>query len=385
MFKQSITRPIPAGAEIRTTKNGQEAKILVDGRWVWLPINASGKYRDRSRVWYQKIRMADGTTKAMGFFTNKAASEAKAREIQLEQDRVRAGLAAPRPIVDGKVDDLLEKFESFKRIGGLSAATAATEFPRLRKAVEQLGWKTVERIRQANSSDIIAWFEKLPGAAATKKKRLHTLATFLRWLVEERVLVIVPRLPRPSAKPERPRRAITQEEVEKLAKSTTWPWSILYRLAFFTLTRKGALFSLLVGDLHLDGPEGPRIVLRPETAKTKVGQVVPVPSRLVPDLRRLVAEADGRPLFWRIQTINDRVRWAKDIKAAGIPHETDEGLAVFHSLRHGGATHLAKKGVSILLIQKMGGWKSIRMLEKYTHIQPIDAREAIDAAFSKNS
>ena len=382
MFKQTVTRPVPEGAETRTTKDGREAKILIDGRWVWLPINANGKYRDRSRIWYQKIRMADGTTKAMGFFPNKAASESKARETQLNQDRIRAGLAAPRPLVDGKVDELLEKFEAFKRNEGVSTRTSKTEFPRLRKAVAQLGWKTVERIRQATPSEILTWFEKLPGAAATKKRRLATLASFLRWLAEERVLVVVPRLPRPSTKAERPRRAISLDELEKLAKGTTWPWSILYQLAFFTLARKGALLSLLAGDLQLDGPEGPRMVLRPETAKTKVGQVVPVPKRLVPDIQKLLAEAKGRPLFWKILTINTTNRWAKDIKAAGIDYETPEGLAVFHSLRHGGATHLAKAGVSILLIQKMGGWKSIRMLERYTHLQPMDARLAIDSAFS---
>ena len=124
-------------------------------------------------------------------------------------------------------------------------------------------------------------------------------------------------------------------------------------------------------------------MLRAKYAKTKLDQQVPIPTRLVPKLKNLIDECPaGVPLFHKLLTINLNTNFWADLKRAGIPRETEEGMAVIHSLRHGGTTELLSKGVSIILVQKMGGWKSLSMLSgHYAHLSPVRSRKEIDSVF----
>lgn len=75
---------------------------------------------------------------------------------------------------------------------------------------------------------------------------------------------------------------------------------------------------------------------------------------------------------------------------AGIPygrHATlKDGTVVtgltFHGLRHTAATRLAEAGVSLRIIQDLGGWKSLRQLERYA-IPGEPAKRAAVEAISK--
>lgn len=58
---------------------------------------------------------------------------------------------------------------------------------------------------------------------------------------------------------------------------------------------------------------------------------------------------------------------------AHIAYGRGKGIT-FHSLRHTGATRLVDAGVSIRVIQELGGWQSLRQLERYTH--PSEATKA---------
>ena len=173
------------------------------------------------------------------------------------------------------------------------------------------------------------------------------------------------------------------EEVEQLASAAPWPRSILYRLAFATLARRSALIALTVDDLVISLKGGATILLRPEEAKTKQGQQVPVPQRLLKDLKRLAKESETGRLFEKVMRNNFSLTFDADLLAAKIPKNTTDGIASFHSLRHGGTTHLIRSGVPMVLVQRMGGWQSINILAKhYSHLTPVSDREQIDRAMS---
>jgi integrase len=56
------------------------------------------------------------------------------------------------------------------------------------------------------------------------------------------------------------------------------------------------------------------------------------------------------------------VAWARVCKRAGLPHRS------FHCCRHGFATELLRKGVDVVTVAKLGGWKSAKLvLETYGH------------------
>lgn len=62
----------------------------------------------------------------------------------------------------------------------------------------------------------------------------------------------------------------------------------------------------------------------------------------------------------------------KAIRKAGIDNFH------FHDLRHTFASRLAMQGVDTLTIKKLGGWRTLLMVERYTHLSPSHLRDALN-------
>lgn len=52
---------------------------------------------------------------------------------------------------------------------------------------------------------------------------------------------------------------------------------------------------------------------------------------------------------------------------AGIDYGRKLGGLTFHGLRHTGTTRMVDAGVPLRIVQELGGWKSMRQLERYAH------------------
>jgi integrase len=66
-----------------------------------------------------------------------------------------------------------------------------------------------------------------------------------------------------------------------------------------------------------------------------------------------------------------RKAWRRVIKVAKL-----QGIITPHTMRHTMATNAAHAGVDGATLQALGGWKSRRMTERYTH--PGQMRDAMD-------
>ena len=389
MFKPTYTVAIPEGSKFRVEKGVREVWIRQGGRktgrMAWVPVNKAGRAVLTGKTWYGRLRKANGRIETVKLLDNREAAEALLREKQAHENDVRTGRALPVKKSSETVAELINRYEMEKRMEGLTERYILTTWPRLREAAADLGWKTVEDVRHVEANDISRWFTGITkGVIGTKIKRLIIVKQFMTWLLDQELIFRVPKFPRVSDRVTFHRRAFTPEEVELLAENSPWPRSILYRLAFATLARKGAMLALVAADLDLADPKNPTVFLSPRKSKTKRGQRLPVPTKLVPDLQRLVKQAKGRPLFWKVAGLNMSNTFKADLKRAGMPERTEDGHAVFHSLRHSGATHLAKSGVNLLLIKEMGGWTSLKMLAKhYAHLSPMADRAAIDAVMNQ--
>lgn len=42
----------------------------------------------------------------------------------------------------------------------------------------------------------------------------------------------------------------------------------------------------------------------------------------------------------------------------------------FHDLRHTWASWLVQRGVPLVVLQEMGGWESVSMVQRYAHLAP---------------
>ena len=69
----------------------------------------------------------------------------------------------------------------------------------------------------------------------------------------------------------------------------------------------------------------------------------------------------------------------RDLEEAGIPYETEEGLADFHAAgRHTHITGLLKSGVSLVEAKELARHSDVRMTMKYTHIGLADQAVAVN-------
>lgn len=102
--------------------------------------------------------------------------------------------------------------------------------------------------------------------------------------------------------------------------------------------------------LHDSPRPGPRGG-RPRRADTPEGELAA--SRLDERLRAVLAKAE-------------------------IPVGRDSGGISFHSLRHTGATRMLRAGADPKTVMTVGGWSSLKMLEKYLHADADHLRQAVN-------
>ncbi len=116
------------------------------------------------------------------------------------------------------------------------------------------------------------------------------------------------------------------------------------------------------------------------------------PPRVVPLSRRLEAAlaavpGRGRYFFAPYRAAKNARDWRGDVEwmferacgAAGIPYGREHGGMTFHGLRHTGASRMVEAGHSLRVVQQIGGWASLRQLERYTHPTTAAHRAAVEA------
>lgn len=365
-------------------KNGVEVLVrLRTGKSVKCSMTDAGRVSIPSECYYGTIRKPDGTSYVAKLATDKTASATMLADMQRKEDRVFTGHEQPESESKEDLPELVERFHRERVAEGLSPAHLLSTRRFLSEAFKALELETLADVRRLTSGKISDWLIGLPLAPHTKRHTASGLRSFLRWLKDQKQLPEVPRFPRIQGETVQKRRVFTRDEVNRLEKHSPWPRGLLYALAYATIARQGALLSLTAADLHLGDREGPSISLRPEAAKTGQGQRVPIPQRLVAPLRKLAKERPDGPLFRGIAVqLKGDYAFDKDLESAGIEKQTRDGVAVFHGLRHSGTTAMILAGISLEIVRRMGGWKSLEMLAKhYAHVQPTDARAAITACF----
>ena len=382
MFKPTYTRTVPAGSKTRITDGKTEVFISHDGKMQWFPLSKGGRARIPHKDWHGQVKLADGRTITIRLVRNKEAAQRILLNRQLREDNIASGKEQAIATSTKAVSELIEQFEKEQIAKGTLRKSLLNSIPILRKASAALFLETMQDVRALTEDQIANWWLDLDRAPGTKAKYLETLAQFMRWLQSRRLLTFLPKFPKPSTKVTKKRRALTFEDTEQLANASPWPRSILYRLGFCTLARRSALLALRVDDLFF-AKDGATMLLRPEESKTGQGQQVPIPGHLVKDLKRLASEAGSGLLFEKVPKNNFAKTFDIDLKSAKILKNTPDGIACFHSLRHGGTTHLIRSGVPLSLVQQMGGWSTITILAKhYAHLSPISDREHIDRAMT---
>ena len=167
-------------------------------------------------------------------------------------------------------------------------------------------------------------------------------------------------------------RYLTEEEGFRLFQTLPERYRPLVEVGLLTGLRASNLLGLRWRDVDLEAA----VYTIPES---KSGEALRLPMHprvqgLLTGLPRngvyVFAEADGEPPW------DFTHAFAVAVKKAGI---SDLHL---HDLRHTWASRLAMAGVDLLTIKELGGWKTLKMVERYSHLSPDHKRQALGRLIS---
>lgn len=260
--------------------------------------------------------------------------------------------------------------------------------------IEGTGKGAAKTFTREQAERIIA-HKNRPISAKTINDHLLALRVFVRWLKTRGTISQLPDFPKVlDVKLDRRlvRRAISSDELEHLAqaaedkgltRSRIDPQSraILYRLAFWSLARSRALRELKVSDLHLAGKQ-PFFSLRGETDKNGMARAIPIKPDHAKALAKLVRGRKPDDLVFPFDYRTMAMTVRSDLRLAGIPYRTADGIFDFHAFRHAGTSHYFASGVDATVIAKLGGWSNTtQLLQTYGHLSPRNIADLIRGAW----
>jgi integrase len=187
--------------------------------------------------------------------------------------------------------------------------------------------------------------------------------------------------------PLHPRRALADDELPRLIHAAAIGpelfgmsgalRAIAYQTAALTGFRVSELRSLTPESFRLDDSE-PSVFLRRSSTKNRKPADQPIPITLACELRDWIRDKPrGHSVFPLHHETAKAIRI--DLEAAGIPYETEEGKADFHSLRAYYTSSLIHAGASVAEFQRLARHaKAETTLKHYAKVAPHNLRGAVE-------
>lgn len=175
------------------------------------------------------------------------------------------------------------------------------------------------------------------------------------------------------------RRILTLEEERRLLAVADDEDRALILVALDTLLRLSSVVQLQWAQVKWG-----RGVIIPLNAKVSL-DAVPLSARVRAALE--ILSQDGPYVFARLHqgtgttaAKNKAIRHFDALcRHAGIPHGRMRNGVTFHCLRHTGASRALQAGASVRTVMKLGGWKDIRSVLRYSHASDLDVRLAAES------
>lgn len=342
------------------------------------------RVRRRSRKWYVEYRDADGITRRVAGYTDKAATQQLAAELERGAERGRAGLIdkyaehRKRRLVD-HLDDwhhsLLNKGTTDKH-----ADLVKLRADRVLRGCRFTQWADI-------SASAVQRFlaslrdEKL--SAQTRNFYLGAVKQFCRWMVMDQRAETNPlqHLQGENVKLDRhhDRADFNIDELRRLVtvahNGPDWRGipgperSLVYRLVAETGLRANEVRTLTVESLSLDGAE-PTVTVEAGYSKRRQQDTLPVRPDLAVVLRENFSGKLPQAVAFKMPPPSDVARMLRsDLERAGIPYKTPDGkVRDFHALRHTFGTLLKRAGVHPKDAQMLMRHSTITLtMDRYTH------------------
>ena len=378
-------RPVPTGA-VPCKLKGKPAVRYVDGRGKeqTRPLTEDGLFMLGTRARHGGYYTGqDGKqVRFTGFSDYDATVQEAAR-----REREAAGHAAGVILIDEHHlsaligSHMAAYIEDMRRTGRAEDYCVNTKF-RLGEIVRECRWLTLKGIRADALTSYLARLKDGGKSGKTVNDYLAAAKTFVNWCIKQGRLAANPLngVARISHVDNEERRALTEDEIQRLLAAAPPYRRLVYRAALLTGLRHGELAKLQWGDLHIGPGERPFIALRAKTTKAKRADTLPLRADLADELRA-AKPADSDPgdlVFPRVPYFQT---FHKDREAANIDYEDRRGRkVVFHSLRVTYGTMLQRAGVPLRTAMSLMRHTDSRLtMNIYTDPALLDMAGAVES------
>ncbi len=353
-----------------------------------------GKRRTLSR-WYIRIRDAGGRLRSVKGYRDKAATLAKATELERRFERQCAGLSdshdeqARRPI-----GEHLAEFERDLSAKGRVPRHVRLVVSHVRRIIEACRFSTAADLRASRVQEFLGEERSAGMSAQTATHYVRNVRQFSRWLVRnlrigEDLLVTLEGY-RVESDRRLVRRALDSEEAARLLDATHGSAikvrglgglqrEALYLTAMRTGLRAAELASLTPHSVTLDA-NPPMITLDARASKNRKAAALPLHREAVDLLRPLVMRTLPEARLWPGSWWKYAAKMLRhDLDAADIPFEVDGERLDFHALRHSLGTFACQAGMHPRLAQQLMRHSDINLtMQRYTHPAILDLAAAVE-------
>jgi integrase len=353
------------------------------------------KSKRKSKTWHVRYWTPAGERVRVKGYRDRRATEALAVNLERREARLAEGLADPmdehakKPLADHLAD-----YIGYQRAKGNTGDHVALTEARIRACLD--GCRFI-KISDVQPSAVVGFLAELRGrgkSIATANYYLTAVKGFTRWLWKDKRTATDPlaglsKLANAETDVRHPRRMLAPEELRKVlitarASDTAIRYIagedrfMLYAVAAGTGFRAKELHSLTPASFDLDGTPA---MVRVESGYTKNRKEVlqPIPPDLAEILRGYLAAKPADQPVWPGKWYRHGAEILRhDLEAAGIPYETEEGFADFHSLRHDFVSMVAQSGASAKTVQTLARHSTVQLtLGRYAHAGLFDLAAAV--------
>ncbi len=360
--------------------------------------------RKKGAPYYIQFFDHEGRRRTTKGCPDKGVTEAKAAQIETIVERIKLGLAEAtsldvllgRDLAAGWESHVKAYEESLERKGNTTKHIRLTA-SRIRTALNGAGFSTLADFDGDAAEEFISdYCRDGDYGPRTYNHYLQAIEAFGNWLAHPRRRAVERNpfagIPRRNAATDvrHARRALKPAEMAALIAAARASIrrrqgydgktrARIYLLSYMTGLRKGEIASLTPLSFGLDTQQ-PTVTVEAQYSKHRRKDVLPLHADLVPEIRRWTdGLADDEPLFPKLANRKAYKMIQNDLEEAGIPYETEEGLADFHAAgRHTHITELLRSGVSLAEAKELARHSDVRMTMKYTHIGLEDQARALN-------
>jgi site-specific recombinase XerD len=303
--------------------------------------------------------------------TDKAVTERIARDLENRVALRREGLVDPREEAfrDHEARLLSDHLGDFERAltakGGTAAHTKVT-VSRARRMLELAKSRRISELSLSKALDAVQALRDEGLGTETINHHIRAVKAFSRWLRKDKRARDHHLADLATSSPEGDRRYVRRqltpaEAARVIQAAEAGPVvmgmsgadrAALYVVALATGLRREELRTLIAERFSLDS-DPPTITVTAGYTKNKKEAMQPIPAALAEWLRPwLAGKGPGKPVFAEMPR-----RTAKmlrfDLKAAGVPYKTSEGVVDFHGTRVTYITNLVASGASVKTCQTL--------------------------------